>query len=207
MRLTRKLILAGLAAMVAMAFAAASASAIEVTAESTGAHCSAASTITAHGSGSGGCLLRGTGTGVELGGPFGFMTTCNDTFEGRVGENGEGFVYAAQFQSCSPINVTPCVEVGQFTNWKAELATGTENPITSGPFTASETNFETHFCVVALGQTIRCHLNMTVSEPQGHRYSLTTGATHKFCEDGTNSVQGTFTQVIDAAHPAIEIKG
>jgi hypothetical protein len=206
MRLTRKLVLAGLTAMVAMAFAASSASAIEVSAESTGAHCSAVTYI-AHGTGSGGCLLRGTAQQVELGGAFGFMTLCNDTFEGRVGENGEGFVYAATFTNCSPINVTPCVETGVFTNWKAELATGTENATQSGPFTQNETNFEAHFCVVALGQTIRCHVNLTVTEPQTHRYTLVTGASHKICEDGTNSIQGTFTQVVDAAHPAIEIKG
>jgi len=209
MNLTRKLMLAGLTALVAMAFVASSASAITIRTEPGGVACTAVSAYTLHGAGTGGCLIAGINTSnVVLATPFFTITCTGNSFEGRVGGNGEGRVTAASFTGCSA-SLVPCTENGQFTNWRAEAASGVEvfNG-QQGPFTPSETQFEVHFCVVGLGfATARCHITFNLVENPTHRYSISTGGVAQPCEspNQANSLNGSFTNVVNAAHPAFEV--
>lgn len=193
MRSLRKLVVLGATMAAALAVTAPSASAIEVVNEATGAHCSAVAAAS-HGTGSGGCLLRAVSSGqVELGGPFS-MILCNNTFEARVNEAGAGYIYSQVLTNCSPSVVTPCSEAAGNDTWPVNAA--------------SETTMNATFCVnVPVFGAVNCTLNgLTITESPAHRYTITTGAAHKSCTNPFFSVQGTWTQVVDAAHPAVELR-
>jgi hypothetical protein len=191
MRIMRKLMLLALMAAAALAFTAPSASALEVEIEN-GVHCTAVEIID-HGEGSGGCTVHATSEAqVELGSPLG-MTLCDNEFEARVDENGEGFIYSQLLTNCSPLPVIPCSEAGVNDNWEVHLK--------------SETLMEAQFCVDVLGLEINCHLdNIHIGEPEPHQYEFFTEG-HQPCEFPFNdsSVEGHWVAET-TEHPELEIK-
>jgi hypothetical protein len=201
MYLLHKTILAALALAATMTGMASSASALEVVTESTYVHCSAVISPT-----SGGCKIRMVSGTVELGAPF-FMTNCSWTFEGRVGETGEGWIYDVVLSNCSPQHWVECRDAsGADSPWPLELATGEED----GPYSPAETALETEFCTQA-PFFISCHLELDVTEVSAHGYVAHTNnpVSHRSCENinySTTSFSGQWQFVFDEAHPAIEIK-
>jgi hypothetical protein len=206
MRFARKLVLFAVAAAATMALTAPSAQALEIATEATGVHCTAI-TPTAnepfitHGTGGGGCRFRFHSLGtVEIGDPLGNMTECNITFEGRLNELGEGFIYSQTFTGCTVFTVTPCnVDgVAPSENWILHV---------NGEHGAN--GAEIRICWVMIGSTFNCHLLLDLSENPLHRYRLSTGGVHRSCEDGRVTIRGTWEQegVTQGTHPAIEIRG
>lgn len=189
----RKITLLAVVALAAMAVAASSASALSVALEPSGTTCTNTVTPTNHGTNGNGCGIKVNGTTVELGTALG-MVTCNNAFEAKVGGNGVGYIYSQTLTSCSPVPVSVCAgdEAGSTAIWPASLA--------------SETTMNATFCVNVFGITVNCTLNgLTVSQNATHATTFSTGASHKACTAGGNSVQGTWTSVFDAAHPALEV--
>jgi hypothetical protein len=176
----------------------ASASAIgPISNEASGVQCSAINPPASHGPGTGGCPVKAINSGkIEVGTALG-MILCDSTFEGRINSNGEGYIYNHIINGCSPANMIPCGSASEQGTpiWPVELT--------------SETNLEGSFCVVAFGITLLCHMpTITVTLSSGsHIPTYTSGPSHQFCEHSVNSVQGTWTGIIDAAHPAIESEG
>jgi len=209
MKNARRLVLLGVASVLTMAFVASSASAITVRTEPGGVACTAVSAYTLHGAGTGGCLISMVSTTtMVMTTPFFTITCPTSDFEGRIGANGEGYVYNAHFINCNA-SLAPCAENGQFTNWRAEMATGVEvfnGP--QGPFTTAENRFEWHYCIVGLGfTTFRCHIAFTLVENPTHRYAMTTGGVAQPCEspNQSNGLNGAFANVVNAAHLAFEV--
>jgi hypothetical protein len=208
MRFARKLVLLALAAAATMALSASSAQALEIATEGTGVHCTVvtpgnAEPFSTTGTGSGGCLIKAHSVGtVELS-RFGVMTECNNVFEGRSTELGEGFIYSASLTGCSPVNVTPCLSGGLFENWI--LHVNADTPAVGG---TRANGAEARFCVVSFGATIRCHLLLDVTEDAPHIYEFSTGGAHRACENSASvSVRGHWEQEIDGPHPKVEIRG
>jgi hypothetical protein len=201
MRFARRLVLLAVAAIATMALMASSAQALEIATESNGVHCvpvtpNNAEPFITTGTGGGGCLYRAHSIGtVELS-SFGQMVECNMVLEGRINELGEGYIYSVSFTGCTPFAVVPCTINGVMENWivhwNAEVGANVK---------------EVRLCVVALGVTIRCHLFLNVSENPLHRYPFNTGGVHRFCEGNMVSIRGSWEQEVDAAHPAIEVRG
>lgn len=193
---TRNTLLGVVAVLAAMQLGTAPARSTPVSLESTGAPCSAITPPTSHGPGTGGCAIKLSSTGsVEIGTALS-MTLCNHQFEGKIDGNGQGYLYQQSATNCSPISETPCTSPEGGTNrrnWPLEFT--------------SETNMEWYSCIVRFGITINCHLpNVTVTQNATHGVTYTTGASHQFCEgSATNSVQATWTAVINAAHPPVEL--
>lgn len=195
MRPARKLAASTAAIGAVFAITAPSASALEVVIEPTGLHCSAVAAAS-HGPGSGGCLLRAVSAGqVEIGTPFA-MVLCNNTFEARVGETGAGYIYSQALTNCSPIALAPCNEPG--------LGNDTW-PITA----TAENQMSVTFCLnIPIFGSFSCTLNgLTITEAPAHRFTIRTnnGSSHQACTDPFYSVQGTWSQVVDAAHPTVEV--
>jgi hypothetical protein len=167
--------------------------------ETSGVACSAIIPPANHGPGTGGCPVFAANSGkIEIGTALG-MTLCDTSFEGKLNANGEGYAYNQVISGCSPISSTPCTspEGGTTrTNWPIEMT--------------SETSMETIFCATTFGITVNCHLpGITVTlSGASHAATYTTGQSHQFCENSaTNSIQGTWNGIINAAHPALESEG
>jgi hypothetical protein len=198
MRIARKLALLAASVCVVMAFAASSASALSVVHESNNVVCGTVAEtvgvlpeIQTTGEV---CPLKGTSTDLEFGGAFGIMIVCDVTLEGVI--SGTGKVEGNYTTSDCPGNetanssATPCPNAGQ-RHAEAQLTT--------------ETMFRADFCTVAFGLTNTCNqVEGTITEV-AHVYTLTFNHVNK-CSNGVNSLQGSIVQVIDAAHPKIEIK-
>jgi hypothetical protein len=204
MRFARKLMLLAVAAAATMALTASSAQALEIATESTGVHCLAitpnnAEPFITHGAGGGGCRIRAHSVGTVEFSAFGSMTECNNAFEGRSNELGEGFIYSQSITNCTPTVVVPCDANGDGVTETWILHLNAE----SGANAA-----EARFCVRSQNVTFNCHLFLNVTEPTPHRYEFSTGGVHRFCENnGFVSVRGHWEQEVDANHPAIEIRG
>jgi hypothetical protein len=201
MNIARKLVLLALAAMATMAFAASTASAqsIEIVRESNNAHCTAVPNST-----TGGCLIRGVGEIALVGHViFGIEATasdCNVTFEGRVDEDGEGYVYSATYagdgsHSCTR---TPCG-----LPWRAH---GEE-------LGGSQERLEVEFCAdpdnpASPGTNDnRCFTSVPLTDAGDHAYRLTfndlAGTNHQGPDCELTS--GTVNIAVDGTHPAIEV--
>jgi hypothetical protein len=207
MRFARKLALLALSVCAVLAFAASSASAVTIVKESTGAACSGSvvestaveseATVTNSGA-QVSCPIKGTATDLELGGIFGIMAVCDVDLEGFVTGNG---IARGNYTILNCLegsnNVTKCTGAGQ-RHVRANIKSGSG----AGPFPG-----EADFCSVAFGITITCtDVAMTVNELASHNYTMTFSHANK-CPGGfnANSLEGTITLVIDAAHPKIEI--
>lgn len=196
MRVTRAFtwLAAILAAVAVSAAAAGSASALSVVNESSGTACSTLTPPISHGPGSGGCAFQAAGTSIEFGTALG-MVTCDIYIDARIGPNGVGVVYIITLVNCSPVTVTACT---------APEPPGTLRRIWNW-ITGSETTVNLTYCVTMFGITVNCTLNgLTLSQNAAHTATLSTGASHKACTTGGNSLQGTLTSITDASHPAIE---
>jgi len=199
MRSMRRVITLCVVAAAAIAVTAPSASALEVVNEATGVHCGAV-TQPLHGAATGGCPLRATGTGVELAGFFA-AGVCTNTFEGRTNEAGVGSLYNASITNCVGTQFHACHEGAtgqQIDPWPMRLT--------------AENRMEASFCVHGpFDIAVNCHLDaIALTEVTSHRYRFSTIADeangHQHCEDGANSVEGVWNQVVDAAHPAVEVR-
>jgi hypothetical protein len=194
-----KLMLTVVSTVALFALTASSALALSVKTEPSNVTCAAVSQpthLTTANTGTGGCRFRLTTTGAELGGAFGSVV-CNWAAEGRISGTGTGFLYNFTLTNCSPLTVTPCSEAAGTDPWPVKLL--------------GEQSMELSLCVI-LGPfgTVACHLTgLKVTENPTHRYTLSTVANkangHQDCEGFQYSYEGIWTQVIDAAHPAIEI--
>lgn len=182
-----------------MAVTTASASAAEVIQEATGVHCAHSLTentapFTPEVASSGGgfvCPVRATATDFELGGAFGVMVTCDTSLEGYASEAGLIIFGSYSFDSCETGSAQVCT-VG--TTRHARMT------ITS-PFT-----LWMNICTTAFGLENRCfNVSGALNRGAFHTYSFSFVHTSK-CANGVNSLQGTFTQVIDAAHPKFEVR-
>jgi hypothetical protein len=204
MRFARKLMLLAVAAAATIALTASSAQALEIATESTGVHCTAVTPVGAepfitHGAGGGGCLIRVHSVGTVEFSAFGSMTECNNAFEGRTNELGEGYFYSQSLTNCTPTAEAPCNADGVAPN---------ENWIFHFNAESGANGAEIRTCRVSGGITFNCHLLLDVSEPTLHRYRFSTGGVHRFCENnGFISFRGTWEQEVDTVHPAIEIRG
>lgn len=174
------------------------ASGVTVRVEANAALCGAITPPTSHGAGTGGCPFRLTSASkTEVGSALG-MTMCDTQFEGKLNSEGEGYIYSMTITNCSPAFNFACGSPEQDLtklNWPAEFTT--------------ETNMEWTICLTVFGITLNCHLpSLTVTQNAAHGGTVSTGASHQFCEtSGTNSIQGTWNLVVDAAHPAFEPVG
>ena len=207
MRSLRKLLLLAVMAGAVLAVTAPSASALEVAREAApGAHCPAITGPVSHtphnlsGSGGvGGCPIRAVSEApVELGsGPI--MILCDNAFEARINEAGVGYIYDQSLTNCAPNEVVPCEEPlqAQVDVWPVRLT--------------SETSMEAQFCVdVHIGGSVirvECHLNpIAITESPTHRYEFATTG-HQACEAPVGAtVEGHWNQVVNAVHPAVEIR-
>jgi hypothetical protein len=204
MRIMRKIMLLSVVAVAAMAMSAASASALSVVTESTGIACTAITQpthSTSTSTGSGGCLLKATGSNVELHSSIlGATGVCTNTFEGRTNGSGVGFIYNPSITGCVGSAFHPCEETAGVETWPLRLL--------------SETSIEATFCVHLTGDPFhidaRCHLDaLTLADVGSHTYRISTIADlangHQLCE-GSDDVEGIWNQVVDAAHPKIEVR-
>jgi hypothetical protein len=178
----------------AMMASATSAQTIEVVQEdNNNLHCSSVPNST-----TGGCVRGGTGEVSLTGHVFGIEATasdCNVAFEGRVDEDGEGYVYSASYTGDASHNCTrtPCG-----LPWRAhgEEVSGSTAIVTL-EFCAHPTS----------GSDNRCQVSGPVSDQGDHAYvgPLTdaAGTTHlgADCELTSGSISG----VTDASHPALEV--
>jgi hypothetical protein len=176
------------------------ASAVTLKREALGVTCSAVTQpthTTSTSTGSGGCLVRFTATGVEYSGSFGSVV-CHFVFEGRLDGTGVGYIYNPLMHDCSPVQLSPC----------SEPAGSDPGPLRI----TSESSVE--LGAICFGSfltgTLTCHLvAMNLKESLTHRYTVSTTPTqsngHQLCEGGQLSFEGVWTQTVDAAHPAIEI--
>lgn len=201
MRIARKLALLALSACALMAFAASAASAVtpEVVSEATGIHCPAITENDAPMTPevAGGCPIRGLATDFELGGAFGVMVTCDIILEGKVNEAGATigtWSLNAGTGNCETGSATPCAGAAD-----AHASSSVLNGI--GPWSMTA-----NFCAVAFGLTNRCTgVAGSITESGVHTNAIVFNHANK-CSNGVNSLQGTITQVVDAAHPKIEIR-
>lgn len=191
MRLARKLTLLCAMAVTAMAFTAGDASAVETSVEFTkvdGAQCNP-------------CPVKFEGEFHEIRVTDGVMTSrCHVTPEaelyhrptnGRIG-------HVASW--------TPRAHETTLPGCFALVCAAPENewPIRNpGETSANVTHMTIRMCIYEGGVTIHCNAEVTVTEPNTHRYELTT---NQLCAFGTRRFEGMWNQIVDAAHPAIEIK-
>jgi hypothetical protein len=202
MNIARKLVLLALAAVVATAFAASTASAqtIEIVRESNNAHCPIVQT-----SDNGGCLIRGVGEVALVGHipQFGIEVTasdCNVTFEGRIDEDGEGYIYGATYSGDGAHN---CTRVPCGLPWR----------IHGEELGGSQERLEVEFCAdpdnpaVPDADDNRCLTSIPFSDVGDHAYRFRFddlgGVNHLSIECELNS--GIVNLAVDANHPAITI--
>jgi len=189
-----------------LAFAASSALAVSVVQESTGLPCSESvvesaaieseATVT-NNVGQVSCPIKATATDLEFGGIFGIMAVCDKEFEGFITRTGvmRGNITIANCAEGSN-NVTKCTTAGE-RHWRANIKSGSGG----GPFPG-----EVDFCFVAFGIVVMCtDVAMTINELAAHNYNLVLLHANKCPNAMNNSFEGTFTFVIDAAHPKFEI--
>ena len=217
MHLARTLAILTAMTMAAMALTATSASAVEVSLEPSSNHCSTVTLMSNH-SVEGGCRVRAisekeTLIQVQLTpGVWFAISACEDQFEAAIGENGEGYLYNA---------ITTGHESGtQCTLSQCDEGVNENNPHAKKPWHLrlnSTTSMEVRFCLrtktLAEGTTGPiCHTNIdvndTISFPHNYEFRATGATTSSgVCENNTNlRVIGHWNQVVDQAHPAIEIR-
>ena len=209
MRLARKLAILTAMAMAAMALTATSASAVEVSSEPGGVHCTATVLMSNH-SVEGGCKIRAVSeeeTKVQAQiapGVWFTVSSCEDQFEAAMGESGEGYLYNATTSGHAAGD--PC------TRTQCDEGEAGATPHAKMPWHLrlnSTTSMEVRFCLrtnnTAEGTAgTTCHTNVAVSISPTHRYEFS--AKPSVCENNTNlRVIGHWNQVVDAAHPAVEI--
>lgn len=198
MRIARKLTLLCALAIAAMAFTAGSASAAETAIEvetEAGARCNPVCNALAQGE----SHITRTFDGVEI-------SKCRDTFETEFRHLQDanrliGHVYSwvrANHEVVGPgCNVEPC-----------EVAAEREWNITNAGETAANTgHFTVRFCLqegVAgnEGADTHCNLEVTITETTPHRHTLSANG---LCGFGLRRVEGSWSQIVDANHPAIEV--
>jgi hypothetical protein len=200
MNIARKLVLLALAAVAAMAFTASTASAqtIEVTSEPTNTHCPAVPN-----SSTGGCLIRGVGEVALILHVLGIEVTasdCNVTFEGRIDEDGEGYIYSASYTGDASHN---CTRVPCGLPWRIhgeELGGSQERLIV-------EFCFDPDNPAVPDSDDNRCFVSIPLTDSFDHLYRLTFnnlgGVNHQ--GPGCRLNSGVVNLAVDAAHPSIEV--
>jgi hypothetical protein len=152
MRIARKLILVAAMALVAMAFSAASASAVSVTTEPGGADCPDLSGST------GGCALHANGEVQLQGHLFGVESTssdCNVELTGRVNKAGVGQVDAAKFTDHAGIDDCTRTECGL--PWGATISGTNPTFAVNSTFCVQTSNGTQQTCTVALPITESGH--------------------------------------------------
>jgi hypothetical protein len=191
MRTTPTLVLA---IALACAVSAPGALAVEVTTESSGDHCSSVS-MSNHGTGSGGCVLKGASESqVEFGNPLG-MSLCDATFEGRIGEGGAGYLYSHVLTNCA---LSPCTEAGGTGVWPIGVS-GSSPP----GYLA-----ELALCYQIGAMRFACHLTALPLSQTSHSAKelvAANGAGHKTCQGSANTMRFHLLMSTDGTHPAFEI--
>jgi hypothetical protein len=201
MRIAPKLALLALSVCAVMAFAVPGASASTVTHEANNVTCG---TVTESGvvtpefnTTDEACPLKGSAVDLELGGALGAMAVCDVALEGFV--SGTGVLRGTY-------TLSQCVTSGGVQgegSVTTSVCTGVGDRHLSGQI--GEAGGTGNFCVVSFGLTNRCaNVVFNVTEVV-HVYSMVFSHVNK-CANGVNSLQGTITQVIDAAHPKVEVK-
>jgi hypothetical protein len=215
MRLARKLFILAAMTMAAMALTAGSASAVEVSNEANGVHCTAV-TIDEHHAVSGGCRVEATS---EVGQPtqvqafngmtFVTISTCADHFEAAIGEDGTGYLYQAvtSQSGTAPCTRTQCDE--------SHLAEHHPHALIPWPLTVESTSsMEITFCLRDVNAEegtagTTCHTNVDITDDGDHQYEFrATGAPGSgSCENlgGGARVIGHWNVTPTVSHPAIEI--
>jgi hypothetical protein len=201
MRIAPKLALLALSICAVMAFGASAASAVTVAHEANNVTCGTVTesgVVTPEFNTTGeACPLKGNAVDLELGGAFGAMAVCDVALEGFV--SGTGVLRGTY-------TLSQCVTSGGVQGEGAvatSVCTGAGDRHLSG--TLGETSGTGTFCVVSFGLTNRCaNVAFNVTEV-AHVYSMVFNHANK-CANGVNSLQGTITQVVDAAHPKVEVK-
>lgn len=196
MRTMQHLLAIGIMTLAVMAVAQ-PASALVVTQEGTGQPCPAV-TVSDHGA-TGGCHGEAASAGpVELRALFGIMYLCNKQFEVRFDGTGHGYLTNLTLTNCNGLRA--CTEADGHTTVMQGQLSGTSNPW----------QLEVTFCVVGPFGVVTCHL----SGIPVNQISHTTGTavvgtgvplTHKFCENSTNAVLGTFNLVAEAGEAGFEV--
>lgn len=192
MRVLRKTaLLATLALAVTGIAASPTVAQMEFINEATGEHCSPVTYVN-HGTGSGGCLWSMVNEGrIEFASPLG-MVDCDVSVQGRVGEGGNGSIFAANLFNCSPNMIDECKEEGVADNWSYNWT--------------SEHTQEWAICIVISGfLTVNCHLAGMVYNQISHASAeVSTGGLHKSCEEGGgNSLRGHW--LMSTAAPGFEV--
>jgi hypothetical protein len=201
MRIAPTLALLALSVCAVMAFGASAASAVTVAHEANNVTCGTVTesgVVTPEFNTTGeACPLRGSGADLEFGGAFGAMALCDVALEGFV--SGTGVLRGTY-------TLSQCITSGGVPgegSVATSVCTGAGDRHISGQL--GETSGTLSLCFVAFGLTNRCvNLAVTVTEVT-HVYSMVFNNANK-CANGVNSLQGTITQVIDAAHPKVEVK-
>ena len=208
MRFAHKLSVLAVVAVAAAALGASSASAVEVSEEATGDHCTATVLMSNH-SVEGGCKFRAvseeeTKIQVQIAAGVWFtVSSCEDQFEAAMGESGEGYLYVTTSGHAAG---DPC------TRAQCDEGEAGATPHAKMPWHLrlnNTTSMEVRFCLrtnnTAEGTAgISCHTNYAVSISPTHRYELT--AKPSVCENNTNiRFVAHWNQVVDQAHPAIEV--
>jgi hypothetical protein len=198
MRSIRNILLLAMVGAVAMALGPATTGAqtptLEVVKESDNTHCPAVINST-----TGGCLFRYAGeatlqshfAGVEFA-----ESDCNITGEGRIDEDGEGYIYTGLQQGDEAHTCTR-----QVCNlpWRVHMD--------EFQFATERVTFEACFQAVGGGNMSKCQVQPPLNEPvANHIYRFTfndvNGVSHVGAECELTS--GAWNFVIDAQHPAIE---
>lgn len=197
MGIARKLMLLCAMAITAMAMAASTASAQETAVEfenENGTKCGTTENT--------GCKIKATGeshitntsTGEEI-------SSCQDTFEGSIHHKTDATGYAGHITGWHPknhpINNPPLCTVGECASDETEW--DIFDPGETAPNTG---HMWVDFCLKSSGIDVHCTAEVKVTEvtPHAHQFS-----TNQLCAFGTRRVEGTWNQVIDAAHPAFEV--
>jgi hypothetical protein len=201
MRIAPKLALLALSICAVMAFGASAASAVTVAHEANNVTCGTVTesgVVTPEFNTTGeACPLKGNAVDLEFGGAFGAMAVCDLALEGFVSGTGvlRGTYTLSQCVTSGGVQGEGGVPVG--------VCTGAGDRHISGQL--NETSGTILFCDVVSGLTTRCgSLAFTVTEV-AHVHSMVFNHANK-CANGVNSLQGTITQVVDAAHPKVEVK-
>jgi hypothetical protein len=209
MRYVRSLALLAIAACALMASIASPASATAVIKEPTGIRCStsvleepggAPEIVELNTAETEGCPIRGAATDLEFSGIFGAMAVCDVNLEGMISEGDATVGDWATAGRCADAveagNVTPCPHLGE-RHVRANIKSGAG----AGPFPS-----EMSICFVMFDSAFHCDdVAFTLRELAAHNYKMAFAHSNA-CQGAIASIQGTITQVIDAAHPKIEVR-
>jgi len=209
MRYVRSRALLAIAACALMATIASPASAAEVLRTSTGFHCSSAvnedpggapEIVELNTADTEACSIRGAAKDFEFSGVFGVMAICDIDLEGMISETGVLLGSWSRGRSCRDTigtgKVAPCLLLGE-RHVRANLKSGTG----AGPFPS-----EMNICFAMFSMVFHCdEVAFTFNELAARTYDLAF-AHSSLCQNPMASIQGTITQVIDAAHPKIQIE-